>query len=251
MPQVNCLILAGLGLNCEDETAQAFELCGAKVQLRHVNDLIAAPKQLQQFQIFVIPGGFSFGDQLGAGLALARKLEHKLLPELRKFSQAEKLILGICNGFQVLLNLGIFSGFQPEAALLTNAFPRYLCQSVSLRVTSKQCVWLKNLTNLDLPLASGEGRFYAPPQVLQKIQRQHQIALQYVDNPNGSVADIAGICDPTGRILGLMPHPERNFWFHQRPDFCFQKEKFLRLKQSCPQFSIGKKIFENAITFFE
>lgn len=248
---VQCLILAGLGLNCEDETAAAFTACGAHTTLKHVNDLSANPRQLTQFQILVFPGGFSFGDHLGAGIALARKLAKHLQPELQQFSQAEKLILGICNGFQVLLNLGIFSNLHPQAALTENTFPRYTCKTVPLRVTSAKCVWLRGLTNLALPIAHSEGRFLAPPAVLKNLAANEQIALQYRVNPNGSAQNIAGICDPTGRLLGLMPHPERNFWFHQRPDFCWQKEKLLRENKPLPKFSVGQKIFENAVQFFQ
>jgi phosphoribosylformylglycinamidine synthase len=246
------LVVAGAGLNCENETAVAFKICGAESEIRFFTEIFDRPEILRDFQILVFPGGFSFGDRLGAGRAAAETLRGKIFNELKKFAVAEKLILGICNGFQILANLGVFDGFEQKFALLPNSpKPRYVCRWVDLKVESKKCVFFRGVGNLKLPIAHGEGRFFADENFLENLKTADRVAVKYLnENPNGSAESIAGVCDFTGRICGMMPHPERNFFFHHRPDFFEKKVEFENRGEKVPEFSDGKRIFENAVSFF-
>lgn len=212
------LILRTAGTNCDLELAHAFELAGASTQAVHLNQLVAAPALLDDFDLLGLPGGFSYGDDIAAGRIFANRIRHALYPALRQFVAAGKPVIGICNGFQLLVKAGLLPGFElPEGSpprqvvtLTDNANPRFLDRWVSLRAQADSvCIWTRGLETFDLPIAHGEGRFVAPPEVLDQLENQNQVALRYVDNPNGSQRDIAGVCDPTGLVFGLMPHPER------------------------------------------
>ena len=244
------LILSGHGINCENETAFAFTQAGAQSEIVHVNDLIAGGKKLNDFQILVFPGGFSFGDHLGAGKALATRIAGSLQEQLARFVQSDKLVLGICNGFQVMANLGIFDNFQKRFALVANAKPRYLCTWVDLQLPPSRCVFTKGLKRIALPIAHGEGNFFAREDFLDTLESTDRIACKYLQNPNGSARDIAGICDQSGRVFGLMPHPERALFFHNRPDFFQKKEELQRSGKPVPQLTDSAKIFENAVRYF-
>lgn len=240
------VVLRTGGTNCDRETAFAFRLAGAQAQILHINHFIAADKCLLDFDILAIPGGFSYGDDIAAGKILANELKYRLGQDLLSFIARGKLIIGICNGFQVLVKAGILPGNlnsnkkadPTQIATLTindsNKFEDrwvYL-KSQDHKVTRSpvKCVWIKGLPEVTtLPVAHGEGKFICRDNaVLKQLNRNGQIVLRYCDrdgnlvsdyplNPNGSMDNIAGICDKTGKVLGLMPHPERHIWKRQSP----------------------------------
>ncbi len=217
------LILHAPGTNRDREAALACEMAGGRPQIVYVNDLLAQPGRLNEFQMMVLPGGFSYGDDLGAGKIWSLDLRHRLADALASFHAARKPILGICNGFQALVKSGLLA---PNATLTRNASARFECRWVYLRPQpSSLCVFTRGLQELIYcPVAHGEGRFVSNDQNTHAL-----VALTYADaegrdaggvyplNPNGSQADIAGVCDPTGTILGLMPHPEDHVWAMQHP----------------------------------
>ncbi len=217
MTTPRALILRSAGTNCDVELAHAFELAGAAPIFMHLNALVHEPTTLHGFDLLGIPGGFSYGDDIAAGRILANRIRHRLMDDLKKFVAEGKPIIGICNGFQVLVKTGLLPGFGDDddrqtATLTDNAKPRFVDRWVGLRAApSSPCIWTKGLDEpFDLCIAHGEGRFVAPERVLDQLEARGQVALRYTHNPNGSMRDIAGVCDPTGRVLGLMPHPERD-----------------------------------------
>jgi phosphoribosylformylglycinamidine synthase subunit PurQ / glutaminase len=222
-------ILRTAGTNCDKETAFAFEAAGGDPELVHVNRFVSAEKSLENYQILVLPGGFSYGDDIAAGRILANEMRCKLNPELKKFISAGKLIIGICNGFQILVKSGLLPGndnLEQETSLIINDCGSFLDQWEYLKVARSQshksevkCVWAKDLPDeIYLPIAHGEGKFVVSgKQVLSRLKDNEQIVFKYSRNPNGSLEDIAGICDQTGRVLGLMPHPERHIDIQQHP----------------------------------
>jgi len=256
MVKVKALILSGYGINCEEETAFAFKLVGAEAEIVHINDLIEGKKNLKNYQILAFPGGFSYGDDTGAGKAFANRVKNHLQEELNLFLAKDRLVIGICNGFQILVNLGLFG----PVALIHNNFPRYLVRWVDLKVENKS-PWLKKVKKISLPIAHGEGKFFASPQTLKKLAAEKMIALRYIKgeicryqelppNPNGSLGNIAGITDPSGKIFGLMPHPERAIFFSQLPHWPLLKEKFKRKGKKLPIYGPGLKIFQNGVKYF-
>ena len=223
------LVLRTAGTNCDRETVLALEQAGSAVDVVHLHRLIEDPERLVRYAALVIPGGFSYGDDVAAGRVLGLELRHHLLPALRAFVERGGLVLGVCNGFQVLVDTGLLEGPEPAArserayALHANASNRFECRWVTLRAEPCACAWLEGGETLPMPAAHGEGRFLVrDAAALERLRARGQIALRYAaagdasapaeypDNPNGSVDGIAGICDPSGRVLGLMPHPERN-----------------------------------------
>ena len=263
----SALILTGYGINCDEETAFAFEKAGAESKIVHVNDLIACSSILKDFQIMAFPGGFSYGDDTGSGNALANKIKNNLWGELMEFVDSEKLVIGICNGFQVIANLGLLPGIDGKygnraVALDRNNSARYECRWVSLKNFSNKCVFTKGIDEIRMPVAHGEGKFTANAEVLKKLNDNNQIVFRYTKpgaiangefpfNPNGAMEDIAGICNETGRIFGLMPHPERNIFFTQQDDWTLQNELLKREDKKRPEESAGMKIFRNAVEFFK
>ncbi|MCL2646171.1 MAG: phosphoribosylformylglycinamidine synthase I [Phycisphaerales bacterium] len=227
------LLLRTAGTNCDRELAYAFKLAGGEnvcVDALHVNTLLASPAAFEHYQILAIPGGFSYGDDIASGKILANQLIHHLQKNLRQFIDDGKLVLGICNGFQVLVKSGLLPGPVPQldsadwhpTTLTYNTSGKFEDRWVRVKPASKLCKWIpENCPVLDLPVAHGEGRFVTrTPEILTALKNNDQVAFQYVDsignqaasfpdNPNGSTDAIAGICDITGRVLGLMPHPER------------------------------------------
>lgn len=214
--QPKVLVLTGDGINCERETARAFQLAGAAPEIVHVNDLLENPKRLQTFEAAAFPGGFSFGDDLGSGQVLALKLSLVLGEELRAFLAAKKPVIGICNGFQALTKLGLLP--EPFAtrkmALARNAQGHFIDRWVELEaVENSKCIWTQNLPEpFPLPIRHGEGRVVfargEEETIHRALSQAGQIALRYGEDVNGSHGRIAGVCDPTGLVFGLMPHPE-------------------------------------------
>jgi phosphoribosylformylglycinamidine synthase subunit PurQ / glutaminase len=266
MAKPKALIITGYGINCEEETAKCFNWSGAQAEIIHINDLISNPQRIKEFQIMAFPGGFSYGDDTGSGNALANKIRNNINDEILSFAQKDKLILGLCNGFQIMVNLGLVPATKSlgerQAALMPNNTTRYQCRWIYLKNQSKKCIWTKNIDTIHLPVAHGEGNFYCEDEVLQTLKDNDQIAFQYVTadgeaangqfphNPNGALADIAGLCDPSGRIFGMMPHPERFNSFTNEDGWELKKEKLIREGKPLPKKGEGLKIFENAVQYF-
>ncbi len=208
----NFLILWGDGINCENETARAVELAGGVATKVHINELVAVPEMLHSFQGMIIPGGFSFGDHLGSGQILALKLERFVKKELEVFVKKFP-VMGICNGFQTLVRLGLLpdANFQKTCSLIKNEQGHFQNEWVELeKNNASPCIWTKNLPeNFVLPARHGEGCFICESEdVLRSLQNKGQIALRYKENFNGAVDRIAGVCDSSGLVFALMPHPE-------------------------------------------
>ena len=258
---VEVIVLRTAGTNCDEETAFAFRSFGAQVDLVHINKLFQGEKKLQSYHILAIPGGFTYGDDIESGRILANELNVHLGEDICRFIGDGKLIIGICNGFQVLVRSGILPGPVTEdekknhdssqkVTLTNNQLGKFEDRWIHLKVAGKS-VWTAGLKkNIFLPVAHAEGRFVVQNEhILNKLKENGQIAFYYCDsqgnkpsypqNPNGSIDDIAGITDITGRILGLMPHPERHFLFTNHP-FWTRLEKKNR-------FGDGAKIFENGV----
>jgi len=268
MAKPKTLVLTGYGINCDDETRYAFEYAGSEAVIVHINDLIDNPSMLDSYQIFIFPGGFSYGDDTGSGKALANRIKNNLIDELRSFLERDTLMLGICNGFQVMVNIGVIpalggSGGEAEVALEHNRTFRYQCSWVDLLVEKgSPSVFTRGIEKIHVPVAHGEGNFYAPAGVLDEIENRGLVVMRYSGpngepaggefpfNPNGSMNDIASICDSTGRITGMMPHPERGMFFTQRDDWTLLRESYMRQGKEMPEESDGVKIFRNAVEYY-
>lgn len=241
------LVFSGYGLNCEEETAFAFRLAGADADIVHINDLIRSPKTLRRYHILAIPGGFSYGDDTGSGNAYATKLNNHIREELLRFFVEDRLVIGICNGFQILVSLGCIF---PKVAMLPNDSGRYTVRWTDVRVENRS-PWLAGLTTLSLPIAHGEGKLYADTKTLTALRRNNHIAIRYIhDNPTGTLDHIAGLTDTSGRTLGLMPHPERAVFFTQLPMWTYWKERYQREGKRIPIYGPGLIIFQNAVRYF-
>ena len=249
------LIFSGYGLNSEDETKYAFELANVDADIVHVNDLIENPKKLDRYQIAVFPGGFSYGDDTGAGKAYGRKVSHHLKGALDRFLSRDTLMAGICNGFQILTNTGILPG-----ALISNVQNRFICRYVDLEVKGKS-PWLTGIQKISMVVSHGEGRYFDTDANLDALQKKGAVALTYAKgetatyqsltaNPNGSLRDIAGVTGYEGRVLGLMPHPERALSFLQLPHAPFLAEHLKREGMPIPKEGPGLAVFKNAAKYF-
>ncbi|MDP2928495.1 MAG: phosphoribosylformylglycinamidine synthase I [Candidatus Omnitrophota bacterium] len=236
---VKVLVLRTAGTNCDKETAFAFEEAGASAQLVHINRLSSGEKELSNYQILAIPGGFSYGDDIASGKILANELKYRIEEEMQKFIRDGKLIIGICNGFQILVKSGLLPNLSGdfktiETTLTLNDSAKFEDRWVYLKKSKEQrakgkCIWTQNLPDIIyLPVAHGEGKFIpGDKKILTELKREGLVVFEYADekgksggfphNPNGSVENIAGICDKTGRIFGLMPHPERHISYLQHP----------------------------------
>ena len=242
------IVLRAAGTNCDRESQFALELAGFDAERIHIFRVMENPAILADYQLLMIPGGFSYGDDVSAGKILANQIIHHLAEPMNRFVEAGKLIIGVCNGFQVLLKSGLLPWGKVDitianrdATLAWNVSGRFVDRWVPLRVDSDKCVFVKKGERFTLPVAHGEGRFtIRDDDVLEKIRANGQVAIRYDgDNPNGSVDDIAGICDPTGRIFGLMPHPERFVHPTHHPTWT----------RSMPKKADGLEIFKNAFNY--
>jgi len=259
------LVLYGYGLNCDHETRFALNLAGAQAVRVHTNELLAHPGLLWDYHLLAVPGGFSWGDELGAGVMLALRLKLALGSAIQEFVAAGRLVIGICNGFQVLVNLGLLPnlpGREGErlTALIPNDCGNFRDAWVHLAALPSPCVFTRNLSRLELPVRHGEGKLYAEPEVLQELADRGQIVLKYATpqgepargalphNPNGSLLDIAGLCDPTGRVLGLMPHPEAFIHLTQHPTWTRAQDARRRRGEALPDApGQGLALFQNAV----
>ncbi|OGO21781.1 MAG: phosphoribosylformylglycinamidine synthase I [Chloroflexi bacterium RBG_16_50_9] len=229
MTKVKVLMLRAPGTNRDIDTRIAFEQVGAEVDSALVTELLQREKNMMDYQVMVIPGGFTYGDDISAGKIMANEIRLRIGEDIKKFVDDGRLILGICNGFQVLVKTGILPGIESHSAqpvtLTNNDSGKFECRWVYLKINEKSpCVFTRGMSSIYVPIAHGEGKLIAEPGVLQKLN----IVVQYADekgdtsapyphNPNGSLRNIAGICDESGRIFGLMPHPEDIIRWTQHP----------------------------------
>lgn len=239
---VKALILRGPGTNCDKETGFAFEKAGADVEFTFVDTLLKNPLRLLNSQILAIPGGFTYGDDLGAGTAMAARLT-AVKDKILEFVDKGNLVIGICNGFQIIMKMVLLPGFKNAKVTLT-LIPgaKYRDQWLNLKVGSKHCVFTKEMKTLRIPMANSEGRlFIGDDSTKKKIEEEDYVALRYTgEDPTNSSGHIAGLCDKTGRILGLMPHPERNIFKHSPPDW-----------QDGKTGGEGLQVFKNAVEYFK
>ncbi|MBT8350304.1 MAG: phosphoribosylformylglycinamidine synthase subunit PurQ [Deltaproteobacteria bacterium] len=266
--KVKVLVLTGYGLNCDNETAYAFELAGAQVTRVHINSLVDGSVSLDDFKIMVFGGGFSWGDDHGAGVIQAVRMKTHLGENILQFVDHGSLVIGICNGFQTLVNLGLLPGLDHDykkrtVALSFNDCGNFVDSWVTLKVNPESpCIYTRGIDKLELPVRHGEGKFYSDSKTIERLISGNQVAVWYAlpdgrpakgkfpFNPNGSLHDIAGICDPTGRIFGLMPHPEGHNHFTNHPDWTRNKEKEKRNKvKISTDPTIGTRIFKNAVDY--
>lgn len=261
MNEPKVLILKADGTNCDEETAFAFELAGGRQKIVHINELRNKDEKLKDYNIIAIPGGFSYGDDIVSGKILAVELASFFSEELTKFIERKNtLVIGICNGFQVLVRTGLlpFRNIgKMDVTLTNNDSGHFECRWIKGRIENSRCLFLKDLEEqiVSYTVAHGEGKFFGNKDVINKIEKEKLVSFRYVnekgdptqtypDNPNGSLNAIMGICDATGRILGLMPHPERFVRLEQYPNW--RREKILRQVQDRPH---GLPIFKKMIDF--
>jgi phosphoribosylformylglycinamidine synthase subunit PurQ / glutaminase len=248
------VVLRSAGTNCEREAVHALRRAGAEVDLVHLGRFLESPERLRDYRIVLFPGGFSYGDDIASGVVFAVEMRRRVTPELRKMVGDGALVLGICNGFQILVRAGLLpwtregDGVQ-EATLAPNLSGHFECRWTRLEVTTDRCAFLSKGQLLDVPVAHAEGRFVVrDPAVRARMAADGQFALRYVGesgapaaypaNPSGSEDAIAGVCDPTGRVLGLMPHPERNVESWHHPDWTSGRT---------PEEGDGLRVFVNAV----
>lgn len=255
------IVLRAPGTNCDRETAYAWELAGAKADVFHLNRVLEAPALLNDYQILCIPGGFSYGDDICAGRIFGTQMRHHLYDALQSFKAAGKLMLGICNGFQVLMKSGVLlpdTADQPHATLTLNESGKYEDRWVNLQTDGSKSVFLRGVDRMYLPVAHAEGKFVTrDADTLAKLGAAGQLCLRYTTegstgpakndaiaypiNPNGAQWNVAGLCDETGRVMGLMPHPERHIDPTHHP----------RWTRKCAEKGDGLVLFENGVAYFK
>lgn len=273
MKTVKALVLTGYGLNCDYETDFSLKLAGAESFRVHINELLSGPKHgsgvsLDNYHILVLGGGFSWADDHGAGVVMAARLRYNIGEEIEEFIRKGKLIIGICNGFQALVNLGLLPGLDGdyrsrEVALTYNDSGNFIDTWVKLKVKDDtECIFTRGISTLELPVRHGEGKFYAKQEIIDKLIKKNQVVMQYADeegrpaqgrwpfNPNGSLYDIAGICDSTGRIFGVMPHPEAYNHYTNHPAWVLKREELARMGKGIErEEGEGITIFRNAVEY--
>jgi phosphoribosylformylglycinamidine synthase len=259
------IIMSGFGINSEMETKEALARAGINADIVHINDLIAGRNRLSAYRLLVFPGGFSYGDDTGAGNAYANRVRNNLWDDLLEFLDGDNLVLGICNGFQILANLGLVPAFDKhysrDIALMPNLGGRLECRFVSLKPAADN-LWTSGIERLYCPVAHGEGNLSCSHETLLRLKRQKMIAFTYCRedltpaygkypwNPNGSVEDIAGITSADGKVLGLMPHPERAMEFVNLYDWPLRKEQIRRKGVALPIESMNMHLFRNVAGYF-
>ncbi len=271
---VRALVLTGYGINCDHETAYALRLAGAAPERVHINELTGPTgdrgKKLADHHMLVFDGGFSWGDDHGAGVLLAARLRTHIGEEILRFLADGKLVLGICNGFQALVNLGLLPGIAGDytkrsVALTWNDCGNFQDRWVRMTVNSQSpCVFTQGFTELELPIRHGEGKLVAEESILDHMETEGQIVLQYAredgslaggvfpDNPNGSLRDVAGICDPTGRVFGLMPHPEAYNHLTNHPRWTWDAELRRRRGEALTsEEGIGIQLLRNGVEYIK
>ena len=261
-----CIVRVG-GTNCDSETKRAFDDLGVRAEIVHLKDMVRRGNLLE-YDALVIPGGFSHGDYVRAGAILAKEMVVKLGESLKQFARDGRPILGICNGFQVLVEMGLLPGFEgiskyPEAALATNIPIGYRCAWVHIKHENLgRCIFTRKVPKarvLRIPVAHAEGRFTfakeSEKEYLKRLYDNDQLVFRYCDergghaegkypaSPNGAFHDIAGICDPTGTVFGLMPHPERAYYGWQLPDWT--------RRETISEYGDGRLIFESMVEYLE
>jgi phosphoribosylformylglycinamidine synthase I len=245
---VKALVLRTAGINCDLETQFAWEMAGAEAERVHINRLIENPRLMADYQILTVPGGFSYGDDIASGKIFANQIVHHLADAIQEFLAKDRLVLGICNGFQVLVRCGLLPGSEggrpslvPSATLTNNDSGKFEDRWVHLRTDSDRCPFLAKGEQFDLPVAHGEGKFLSGVSAPLAQHEKGRTGAGYPANPNGSMSDIAGICDSSGRILGLMPHPERHAlpWHHPQ---------WTRLPRK--KFGDGLAMFKRGVGYF-
>lgn len=255
-----CIIRVG-GTNCDFETKVALEDLGVRADIVHMNQLLKRRVSLEDYSLLVIPGGFSYGDYVRAGAIWGKKLALKMRRDLERFIDEGKAVIGICNGFQVLVEAGVLPGLNglsdhPEVALATNSSAKYECRWVYLKYQLSRCKLLSKVAYgavLRIPVGHGEGKFVASEEILEKITELGLVVFTYCKpdgspangeypyNPNGSMLDIAGICNKEGNVMGMMPHPERAYFGWQMPDWTLQEEPAV--------YGDGRVIFESIVDY--
>jgi phosphoribosylformylglycinamidine synthase len=262
---VKALIMSGYGINSEMETEEALRRVGMDSHIVHINDLIAGRKHLSSYRLLVFPGGFSYGDDTGAGNAYANRVRNNLWRDLERFLENDNLVVGICNGFQILANLGLVPAFDGdcsrEIALMPNRKGVLECRFVTLK-TGADNPWTRGIKTMYCPVSHGEGNFSCSPETLRRIRKEKLVAFtycredgspangEYPYNPNGSLEDIAGITSSDGKVLGLMPHPERAMDEFNLYDWPNRKELLKRRGDSLPPESLNMRFYRNIAGYF-
>lgn len=259
------LIMSGFGINSEMETRVALGRAGMDADIVHINDLIDRKTRMADYRLLVFPGGFSYGDDTGAGNAYANRVRNNLWRDVEEFLDGDNLVLGICNGFQILANLGLVPAldrqYKREIALMPNRKGVLECRFVTLKPAADN-LWTRGIERLYCPVSHGEGNFSCSRETLDTIRRRKMIAFtycredlspangEYPYNPNGSVEDIAGITSADGKVLGMMPHPERAMEFYNLYDWPLKKEQMKRQGIPIPTESMNMQLFRNVVDYF-
>jgi phosphoribosylformylglycinamidine synthase len=259
------LIMSGFGINSEMETQEVLARAGMGADIVHINDLIDGRFKLPDYRLLVFPGGFSYGDDTGAGNAYANRVRNNLWRDVEEFLDGDNLVLGICNGFQILANLGLVPApdrqYKRDIALMPNRKGVLECRFVTLKPAADN-LWTRGIERIYCPVAHGEGNFFCSKETLDRIRRQKMIAFTYCRedlssargeypwNPNGSLEDIAGITSADGKVLGLMPHPERAMEFTNLYDWPLLREQMKRAGTALPAESMNMKMFRNVVDYF-
>ena len=259
----NAIVITTAGINCDQELARAFELAGATPHFVHLNELLAQPDRIDDFDLIGLPGGFSYGDAIAAGRIAAQLMRRALYPAFVRAIEGGTPIIAPCNGFQMAVQMGLLPGPEhgqpwpedpprPTLALSNNASARFIDRWCRMEIPNHtRCIWTRDIDSLSelsalLPIAHGEGRFVPESdQLIDRLESAGQIAIRYAgdDNPNGSTANIAGICDATGLVLGLMPHPERFTQWTQHPWWTRLNDQQLH------EEPLGLRMFRNAVAY--
>ena len=254
------IIITGYGVNCEAESAYAWKLAGAEPSLVHINDLLTNPDQILNYNIMMFIGGFSYGDHMTSGHVFAQRIKQHMQGSLLKFISQDKLILGICNGFQVMTKIGLLPGlnnefFTQKVSLIQNDCGSFQNFWINIKENKKsKCIFTKNINTISLPIRHGEGKLFTlENNIIDEIEKNNCVPVRYVDannlqtqdfpdNPNGSINAIAGLCDPSGRIFGMMPHPEAYLFPENYPHWDIQK-----VNMNLPEYGLGLLFFKNAV----